>query len=103
MADPDLQIRGGGGGSHLDPEKRGGQSQKNFFQPFEPQFGLKIRGRSGGWGGPGPSPGSGTGLCDPCLSISAESVKDFKQHKPFITVKKCYLLIISISLRVSLS
>ena len=48
MADQDLQIRaslviqtlrkkvGGGGGA-----------QKNFFQPFGPQFGLKIR----GWGG----------------------------------------------------
>ena len=34
---------------HPDPEKKvgGGGSQKNFFQPFGPQFGLKIR----GWGG----------------------------------------------------
>ena len=31
VADPDLQVRGRG-------------SQKNFFQPFEHQFGLKIRG-----------------------------------------------------------
>ena len=35
---------------HPDPEKkngRGGGSQKKCFQPFGPQFGLKIR----GWGG----------------------------------------------------
>ena len=41
MADPDLQIRGGGG--HPDPAIRGGWSQKVFFRPFGPQFGLKIR------------------------------------------------------------
>ena len=35
MADPDLQIRGGG---------RGGWSPKNVFWSFGPQFGLKIRG-----------------------------------------------------------
>ena len=38
VADPDLQIRGGGGGgwgSQPDPEIR---------ESFEPQFGLKIRG-----------------------------------------------------------
>ena len=34
---------------HPDPEKKsgGGRSQKQFYQPFGPQFGLKIR----GWGG----------------------------------------------------
>ena len=35
---------------HPDPEKKsggGGGSRKKFFQPFGPQFGLKIR----GWGG----------------------------------------------------
>ena len=49
MADPDLQItwvRGGPG--HLNPVIRGGvggggRSQKGFFRPFRPQFGLKIR------------------------------------------------------------
>ena len=52
VADPDLQIKGGGG--HPDPEIRGGPGlQKNFFRPFGPQFGLKIR-------GPDPSPGSAT-------------------------------------------
>ena len=31
MADPDLQIRGGGAPSHPDPEIRGGSLPKNFF------------------------------------------------------------------------
>ena len=47
MTDPDLQIRGEPG--HPGPEIRGGGVSKNFFRPFGPQFGLKIR---------GPSPGS---------------------------------------------
>ena len=42
MADPDLQIRGGGG--HLDPEIRGGPTSKIFFRPFGPHFDLKVRG-----------------------------------------------------------
>ena len=51
MTDPDLQIREEPG--HPGPEIRGGGggSQKTFFRPFRPQFGLKIR---------GPSPGSAT-------------------------------------------
>ena len=57
MADPDLQIRGKGGGGHPDPEIRGGGGSflKNVFRPFGPQFGPKIR---GGPGPPGPFPGS---------------------------------------------
>ena len=44
MADPDLQIRRGGGG-HPHPERRGGTGlQKNFFPPFGPHFGRKVRG-----------------------------------------------------------
>ena len=45
VADPDLQIRGGGeGGGHPDPEIRGGPGlQKNFFRPFGPHFGRRIR------------------------------------------------------------
>ena len=52
VPDTDLEIKGGGGG--------GGEawSPKNFFWPFGPRFGLKIRG--GGRGSPGPSPGSVT-------------------------------------------
>ena len=47
VKDPDLQI-GRGGGSHPDPEiKGGGGLKKNFFRPFGPQFGLKLRGRPG--------------------------------------------------------
>ena len=58
MADPDLQIGGGGGGvGHPDPEIRGARSPKNGFQPFGPHFGGKIR---GGPSSPGPSPGSAT-------------------------------------------
>ena len=43
MADPDLQIRGQGGGPP-DPDPG---LQKVFFRPFGPQFGLKIRGGGG--------------------------------------------------------
>ena len=46
MANPDLQIKGGGVGL-----------QKNIFRPFGLQFALII---SGGPGPPGPSPGSAT-------------------------------------------
>ena len=43
MVDPDLQIRGGGGGGHPDPEIwGGGQSQKFFFSPFGAQFGSLV-------------------------------------------------------------
>ena len=51
VADTDLQIRGGPG--HPDPEIRGPGFKKNFFWPFGPQFGSKIRGE--GWAGP-PAP-----------------------------------------------
>ena len=44
VPDSDLEL-GGGGGPSL---------QTNFFLPFGPQFGLRIRGA----GPPGPSPGS---------------------------------------------
>ena len=43
----------------LDFQIRGGPVSKNFFRPFGPQFGLRIR---GGWGPPGPSPGSATDI-----------------------------------------
>ena len=46
---------------HPDPEIRGGSASKKIFQPFGPQFDLKIRGGGGeGEGPPGPSPGSAT-------------------------------------------
>ena len=52
MADPDLQIREGGGGEcrggHPDPEIRGGPGlQQKFLWPFRSQFGIKI-GKGGG-------------------------------------------------------
>ena len=67
VADPDLQIRGGGegGGDHPDPEIRGGAvSSKNFFRPFGPQFGLKIRGCSA------PPPGSSPRQSLRCFNFS---------------------------------
>ena len=43
VADPDPQITEGGGG-HAYPEIRGEAGlKKNVFQPFGPQFGLKLR------------------------------------------------------------
>ena len=47
VADPDLQMRGGGG-VHPAPEISGGGGtvgclKKIFFQPLGPQCGLKIR------------------------------------------------------------
>ena len=56
MVDPDLQIMGGGGDGHPDPEMRG-RCPKMFFWPFGPQFGLKNKG-GGGLGPSGPSPGT---------------------------------------------
>ena len=44
MADPELQIRGGGGG-HPDPEiRRSPVSKHFFFRLFGARFWLKIRG-----------------------------------------------------------
>ena len=50
VTDQDLQIRVSLVIQTLRKKAGGGGSQKNFFQPFGPQFGLKIR----GWGGGGP-------------------------------------------------
>ena len=50
VADSDLKMRGGGAGTH--PEGGGPVTQKFFFRPFGPQFGLKLRGA--------PPPGSAT-------------------------------------------
>ena len=47
VLDPDLEIRGVGGGGSL---------KKNFFRPFGPQFSQRI----GGGGGADPSPVSTT-------------------------------------------
>ena len=54
VTDPDLQIRGEGGGAVIQTLRKGvAVSKKIFFRPFAPQFGLKIRGRPGP---PGPLP-----------------------------------------------
>ena len=56
VADPELQIRGGGG--HPDPGIGGGGAvSKKNFRPFGPQFGLKIKGSPSP---PGSFPGSVT-------------------------------------------
>ena len=54
MPDPDLELRGkGGGGRSSRPlDKEGAVSPPQIFPPFGPQFGPKIT------GGPGPSPES---------------------------------------------
>ena len=56
MADPDLQMEGGGGGEgggHPDPEIRAGPVfKKQIFQPFGSQFGPKIRGAQAPWAPP---------------------------------------------------
>ena len=65
--------KGGRGGGHPDPEiKAGGAgvSKKNF-QPFGPQFGLKIR---GGPAPPGPSPGSATEKSDHFCKVTTALV-----------------------------
>ena len=57
LADPNLQIRGWGGGGHPDPETRGIEpSKKDFSRPFGPQFAPKVREA----GPPSPSLGSAT-------------------------------------------
>ena len=70
VADRDLQIRGRG--CHQDPEIRGAHLQKNFSQPFGPQFGLKIREGS---------PGSAT--------ASAHRYLATKLHRPACQLLVC--------------
>ena len=53
ITDPDLQIRWGAGGGERSSrpwDKGGGVVAKNFFPPFGPKFGLKIRGEPGSLG-----------------------------------------------------
>ena len=44
VADPDLQIRGGGGGGHSDPEIRGEGGLKIFFTAFRGSVWSKNKG-----------------------------------------------------------
>ena len=50
VADPDIQIRGGGGGCQPDPEIRGGgaRSPKKFYSALRASVWSKNKGRSGG-------------------------------------------------------
>ena len=59
MADPDRQIRGGGGGGQLDPAIRGGAGLKKIF--FASRASVWSRNK-GGSGSPCPSPGSTTAM-----------------------------------------
>ena len=52
VTDPDLQMRGRGGGRSSRPGDKGGAVSKNFFLPFGPHFGRKIRGPPGPPGPP---------------------------------------------------
>ena len=47
VTDPDLQIRGeGGGGSHSDPEIRGGGLEKNIFSALRASVWSKTKGEA---------------------------------------------------------
>ena len=73
MADPDLQIRGEGGGGHPDPEIMAGEGRGSpkKFSAFGPQFGLKIRGDPAP---PGPSRGSATEKSDHFCKVTTALV-----------------------------
>ena len=70
MADPDLQIRRGGGG-HPDPEIRGGGPQKKTFSALWASFSSKNKERR-----PPPSPGSATAF----IKLLVEHVFDISIH-----------------------
>ena len=80
MTDPDLEIRGGGGSGHPDPEIRGGTvPPKIFSAPWAP-FWSKNKGEGGT---PGPSPRS------PPLKCGREEKPDAKAvFCPFTVFKK---------------
>ena len=63
--------KGGGGAGGLQ------KTQKKFFRPFGPQFGLKIRGN------PGPSPGSVTFLLFFFFSLSLIFTLGGREHISF--------------------
>ena len=58
VANPDLQIGGGGGGVHPDPEIRGGPVLKKFF--FFGPSGLSLVQKKGGGAFPGSTTARGT-------------------------------------------
>ena len=64
LGDSQLAVQGGWGGGKAS-------LQKNIFWPFEPQFGLKIR----GGGVLGPSPGSATVLLQQIILHMVHVVK----------------------------
>ena len=52
MLDPDLQIRGGGGGSHPDPEIREAPVLKKHFSALQASVWSKNKGLGGGGAAP---------------------------------------------------
>ena len=68
VEDPDLQIRGEGGG-HPGPEIRGGPGLTKIFSALRASFWPKTKGRADP---PGPSPGSAT-ACGNSLETSQAS------------------------------
>ena len=94
VADADLQIGEGGGGSSRPWDNVGPGLQNNFFRPFGPQFGLKIRG--GGCDPPVPLPWirhwcgqlKGVGLGEepgpfwPCFIFSGNCANPFPAPHP---------------------
>ena len=67
VTDPDLQVRRGQ--SSRPRDKEGGSGlQNNFFHPFGPQFGLKIRGGGG-------KPSQAPPLDPPLAILQAKSIR----------------------------
>ena len=73
--DPDLQIRGeGGGGGHPDPEIRGTPVSKKYFFALRASVCFKNKGGRGG-----PSPGSATGSIRRPRDFPAVFLQDVKK------------------------
>ena len=75
MADPELQIRGGGGGIQI--LRWGGGLQTNFFQPLDASVWSKNK------GGPGP-PGPSSPTLDPPLGTARRdltAIETYRQPK----------------------
>ena len=88
VVDSDRQITEGGRSSR--PWDNGGPGLPTFFQPFGPQFGLKIR---GGPGPLGPSPRSATATVHtyPVKTVSDNAC--FQKHSPDRRFLKCRLIV----------
>ena len=100
MQDPDLEIRGEGGGAFIQTLRWGGGglgvSKKNFFRPLGPQFDLKIRGKGGG--GLGPFPLSATDIIFArfgLITFKLGNFPNFKVHFATLLIDNRSLVFIS--------